>query len=106
MSKSKGYEGYQELMGFGPSEEQKKARQAAGITSKHFNFKGKGNEWNCTIYFDRDGEPLRMNYYIWSATNEQMMASLEAELGYPVEMVKSWGGNGHYTADMRRAKND
>ena len=100
---NKGYEGYQKLIGTGPTEEQLEARKKAGVTSRSFDYNGKDNEWNCTVYF-QNGDPLKMNFYIWSATREQMEASLQKDLGYSVEWSKWSGGNGHYSCELRRIK--
>jgi hypothetical protein len=97
----KGYEAYQEMIGTAMSPARKRKLEAAGVTSQSFDYSGMDNEWYCTVYF-KDSEPVKMNLYVWSATKEMMRKSLSDDLGYEVEFGKWYGGNGHYSAELKR----
>lgn len=94
-----GYEEYTKALGYGPSEEQLKERVAAGITTKDLDFDGEGNEWYGTVYF-KEGNPFRIAFYVWKATDEKVHESLSDALGTPIKLENWSGGNGHYTADI------
>lgn len=107
-AKDSGYEGYQdtiaEIDGNPVDKEARaKAREAAGVTSKSFDYSGKDNEWNGTVYF-QEGVPFRINFYVWSATKEKMNESLSKDLGFPVQLVHWHGGNGHYSAEIEKVE--
>jgi len=78
-----------------------RAREEAGITTRSFDYRGEDNEWNGTIFFEKD-VPVRVAFYVWSATEEKMHESLSQDLGFAVRLVRWQGGNGHYTADIER----
>jgi hypothetical protein len=94
-----GYEDYSKMLGYGPSEKQLRARAEAGITAKDLRFDGEDNEWYGTVYL-KDGQPIRIAFYVWKATDEKIHESLSDDLGAPVRLNNRSGGNGHYTADI------
>jgi hypothetical protein len=82
-------------------EARSKARKKAGVTSASYDYNTPGNEWNCTVYFEH-GEPFRMNFYIWNASQTAMIKSLSEDLGYPISMTGINGGNGHYSCKLKK----
>lgn len=70
------------------------------ITYKDLSFDGPpGQQGSCTITF-LDGNPIYLNWYIWSLDREWMYQQVEKELGKSIKLSNMSGGNGHEGADL------
>lgn len=72
-----------------------------GITSKDFHFKVEGADWDATVYYQH-GKPIRMDYYIWTCTDESWEEAKKEILGDDFKFENGSGGNGHYSTDIVR----
>jgi hypothetical protein len=74
------------------------------VSTKDFSYKGPNNDWYGTIYI-LSGVPVEMAFYTWSVSNDNITKGFEeqmAEFEGEWEMFDLSGGQGHYTACLRR----
>ena len=81
-------------------EARQKHFEEQGITTEDFSWRGHNNDGSATVYL-KDGEPVKVNYYVWNLSQENLQKNLEERFG-PIELSDETGGNGHYSASIRR----
>jgi len=92
------YREYQEMVGL------ELAELPDDVATKDFKYNEPDNMWFGTIYV-KAGEPYAIAFYIWSCSEEHQQARLAEQLA---EFEGEWemhgvnGGNGHYSALLRR----
>ncbi len=100
-----GYLAYRDMMAEidgGPTDKEARAKlwSEKGITSRDLRWEGPENEGNGTVIFQH-GKPVYLMWYEWNITYENLMASLQKDLGgLFLKLVDVRGGNGHYSAGL------
>ena len=74
------------------------------VVDLDFN-EGPGKEGSATITF-LDGEPVYLNWYIWSLDRAWMFEQVENKLGSKFKLSNMSGGNGHEGADLELIKEE
>jgi len=93
------YQKYRELM-LG----RKGAALPEGVTTKDFDYNDPQNSWYGTIYLF-EGNPVEIAFYIWECSDENFAQGFKEqmiEFDDTWEMFDSTGGNGHYSAHLRK----